>query len=166
MAEEEQQLTTESLDLKGRWIRYVHSDEETGRDRIAWTQIVDIHVTYARPQEHKNLDHADRMYVEWLLEQDGQGQIRQVDIMTRSPLQVMNDEDPIAMVTVEYNALGKPMKIVEFSLATVQEVLIDINKLAAYITARLMESSKPSELSHPVTEPAAVSKWRTRRQIL
>ena len=42
----------------------------------------------------------------------------------------------------------------------------DINKLAAYITARLMESSKPSELSHPVTEPAAVSKWRTRRQIL
>lgn len=47
-----------------------------------------------------------------------------------------------------------------------QESGQDINKLAAYITARLMESSKPSELSHSVTESTEVSKWRSRRQIL
>jgi len=123
-------VTTESPNLRGRWIRYVHTDEETGRDHIAVTQITSVEITYARPQDHKDLDHADRVYVDWLMEQDGGGKIAQIDIMTLSPLQVIHDEEPIPMITVEYSALGKPMKIVEFSLAKVSEVLTVINRLA------------------------------------
>lgn len=125
-----EQLTTESQNIKGRWIRYVHTDEDSGRERIAVTQIVAVEVTYARPQEHRHLDKSEKMYVDWLLNQDGEGKIAKIVVLTLSPEQVMVGEDPQPMVTVDYSALGKPMKIIEFSLATVQEVLIAINKLA------------------------------------
>lgn len=126
----EERLTTESPNLRGRWIRYVHTDEDSGRDHIAVTQIVSVDVTYARPLDHKVLDPADKIYVEWLLEQDGQGKIARVDIMTLSPVQVLHGDDAVPMITVDYSALGKPMKVVEFSMATVPEVLTVINRLA------------------------------------
>lgn len=124
-------LTTESTDLVGRWIRYIKTDDETQREQVAVTLITSVDIIYARPQEHKLLDAANKEYVEWLLNQDGEGKIRRIDIMALSPEQVVDEEDPYPIVTVDYNALGKAMKVVEFSPATVQEVLTYINKIAS-----------------------------------
>jgi len=127
----DEQLTSESPNLRGRWICYVHTDPNTGRDRVAVTQVVSVEVKYARPTSHKELDTSDKVYVEWLKNQDGGGKIQQVNVMTLSPEQVINNEEPIALVTVEYGALGSPMKIVEFLPASVGEVLAEINHLAS-----------------------------------
>jgi hypothetical protein len=138
----EPSLTTESPNLRNRWIRYVHTDEETGRDSIQVTQIVTVEVIYARPQSHRDLDHTDKAYVEWLMNQDGNGKIAQLNILTLSPQQVIDDDDPEVMINVPYSALGKPDKVVEFSLATVPEVLATINRLAEKhhdLVSRLVE---------------------------
>jgi hypothetical protein len=124
-------LTTDSPDLVGRWIRYIKVDDNTGREQVAVTLVTGVDIIYARPPEHKNLDSANRVFVEWLLNQDGEGKVSRVDIMALSPEQVVNEEEPYPIVTIDYNALGKPMKIVEFSPATVQEVLTYVNKVAA-----------------------------------
>jgi len=124
-------LTTESPNLVGRWIRYIKTDESTAREQIAVTLITSVDIIYARPPEHKNLDTANRDFVEWLLNQDGEGRIRRIDIMALSPEQVIEEEDPHPIVAVDFNALGKAQKVVEFSPASVQEVLTYINKLAS-----------------------------------
>ena len=123
-------LTTESPNLVGRWIRYIKTDEDTQREQVAVTLITSVDIIYARPPEHKNLDSANKEFVEWLINQNGDGKIRRIDIMALSPEQVVEDEEPYPIVTVDYNALGKAMKVVEFSPATVQEVLVYINKIA------------------------------------
>lgn len=126
----EEIVTTESENVRGRWIRYVHTDPNSGRQRISVTQIVEVDVTYARPNHFRDLDDADKQYVDWLMNQDGTGQISQIDFLTLSPEELVKDEDPTVMVNVPYSALGKPSKVVQFSLATVKEVLTEINRVA------------------------------------
>lgn len=123
-------ITTQSENVAGRWIRYIETDELTGRTRIAVTQIVKREVKYKVPYEMKNLGPADKILVDWLMAQDGTGQIEQVDFLTLSPEQVIQGDEPSVIVNVPYSALGKPDKVVAFSLATVQEVLTEINRVA------------------------------------
>lgn len=124
-------LSTESPDeLTGRWVRYVYEDPYTQRESIKVAQIILVDRVKSRPLDHNNLSKADKEYVEFLLTDNESAKLKRIDILAISPEHVAAHEDPIVIAEVKYSNLGKPEAEVEFSPATVTEVLNEINRVA------------------------------------